>query len=288
MREEVKAVVSSTLTEAMAVAPAVALTQVQGIVRKPVTRTSAARPTAASGAMSPKATSRACTWRVRSESAKWSICCTAMDMTEMLSGAAVMGVVGSTRRGTLTAVTAEVRSRPSASSAVARTSEDGVMRKPVTGEAPHPAARTRSVDAGEERSESDGMSGAMSPRATRRANTRPVRSESALRWNCCTVIVVSGKLKGRGDDRRGDRHGAVTADTVGGGANMNDITGDDGDAEAGDGRSSRQRRGMRERGEVAEGGASCHASRRCVLGMLASVELRRRHHEHEGRYRQRR
>ena len=43
VREVVKAVVSSTLTEAMAVAPAVALTQVQGVVRRPVTAKPAPR-----------------------------------------------------------------------------------------------------------------------------------------------------------------------------------------------------------------------------------------------------
>ena len=92
-----------------------------GVVRKPVMRTSAARLTAASGAMSPKATSRADTWWVRSESALWSNSCAVLDITEMLTGAVVIGVVRSTRRGALKAVTAEVRSTLSASSAEART-----------------------------------------------------------------------------------------------------------------------------------------------------------------------
>ena len=54
---------------------------------------------------------------------------------------------------------------------------------------------------------------------------------------------------------------------------MNEVTGDDGNAEAGDGRSPRQRRGVRERGDVAEGGEPCHASRRCDLGKDAAVKL---------------
>ncbi len=86
-------------------------------------------------AMSPEATSRANTRSVRSESAQWSRCCTVVDITEMSTSAVVIGVVGSTRRGALKAVTADVRSTLSASSALTRTPEDGVMRKPVTGEA---------------------------------------------------------------------------------------------------------------------------------------------------------
>ena len=46
----------------------------------------------------------------------------------------VIGVVRSTRRGALKVVTADVRSTLSASSAMTRTSEEDVMRKPVTGE----------------------------------------------------------------------------------------------------------------------------------------------------------
>ena len=62
----------------------------------------------------------------------------------------------------------------------------------------------------------------MSPKATSRASTWLDRSESALRWNCCTVIVVI-------DESRG----ATTIGVV----NMNEVTGDDGDARTGDGRS---------------------------------------------------
>ncbi len=97
--------------------------------------TSVARPTAASGAMSPKATSRVDIWPARSESGQWSSCCTVLDITDVLTGAVVIGVVRSTRRGTLKAVTADVRSTLSASPSVARTPEEDVMRKPVTGEA---------------------------------------------------------------------------------------------------------------------------------------------------------
>ena len=85
--------------------------------------------------MSPKATSRADTWWVRSESALWSNSCVVLDITEMLTGAVVIGVVRSTRRGALKAVTAEVRSTLSASSAEVRKAEEDVMRKRVTGEA---------------------------------------------------------------------------------------------------------------------------------------------------------
>ena len=85
--------------------------------------------------MSPEATSRANTCPVRSESAQWSSCCTVLDITDVLTSAVVIGVVGSTRRGALKAVTADVRSTLSASPSAARTPEEDVMRKPVTGEA---------------------------------------------------------------------------------------------------------------------------------------------------------
>ena len=84
--------------------------------------------------MSPEATSRANAWRVRSESAQWSNSCTVLDITDVLTGAVATGVVGSTRRGALKVVTAEVRSTLSALSAVTRTPEEDVMRKAVTGE----------------------------------------------------------------------------------------------------------------------------------------------------------
>ena len=85
--------------------------------------------------MTPEATSRANTCPVRSESAQWSDNCTVLGITDMLTGAVVIGVVRSTRRGALKAVTAEVRSTLPASPSAARTPEEDVMRKPVTGDA---------------------------------------------------------------------------------------------------------------------------------------------------------
>ena len=58
-----------------------------------------------------------------------------LDITEVLTGTVVIGVVGSMRRGTLKAVTAEVRGTLSASPAETRTREEEVMRKPLMGEA---------------------------------------------------------------------------------------------------------------------------------------------------------
>ncbi len=58
-----------------------------------------------------------------------------LDITDVLTGAVAMGVAGSTRQGALKAVPTEIRSTLSASSAMTRTAEEDVMRKPVTGEA---------------------------------------------------------------------------------------------------------------------------------------------------------
>ena len=99
-----------------------ARTQAQGVVRKPATRTSVARPRQRVWrCRRRKGTSRANTWSVRSESGLWSNSCTVLDITEMLTSAVVIGVVRSTRRGALKAATAEVQSTLSASSAEART-----------------------------------------------------------------------------------------------------------------------------------------------------------------------
>ena len=73
-------------------------TQVQGVMRKPVsneTRTQRHERKAdgVSGTMSPKATSGAGVWLVRDESAQSSTCCAVIDITEVLSGAVMIGVV---------------------------------------------------------------------------------------------------------------------------------------------------------------------------------------------------
>ncbi len=115
--------------------------------------------------MTPEATSQANTRSVRSEPAQWSNCCTVVGITDVLTSAVVIGVVGSTRRGALKAVTADVLSTLSASPSVARTPEEDVMRKPVT-------AKPAPGDADDERSESDGMSGAMLPKAASRVTRR--------------------------------------------------------------------------------------------------------------------
>ena len=85
--------------------------------------------------MSPKATSRADTWRVGNDTAPWSNGCTVQDITDVLTGAVVIGVVRSTRRGAPKAVPTEMRSTLLASSAMTGRPEEDVMRKPVTGEA---------------------------------------------------------------------------------------------------------------------------------------------------------
>ena len=115
-----------------------------------------------------------------------------LDITEVLTGAVVIGVVGSMRRGTLKAVTAEVRSRPSASSAETRTREEEVMRKPVTGEA-------RASDA-------ECASGVKSPKAASR-----VTGPGVAFWGCwhrlsCggSIVNMKGVTDNDGDERTGD------------------------------------------------------------------------------------
>ena len=193
VREEVKAVVSSTLTEAMAVAPAVVLTGVQGVVRKPLTGEPAPGD-AEHGAVVPTTSVESRTARAkrsrrrrrgepapgwyavnrRSDQtvAPW------LDITEVLTGAVVIGVVGSTRRGTLKAVTAEVRSTLSASPSVARTPEEEVGRKPVTGEPAPGDAERGAVVPTTSAARRTARAGRCRRKATRRASTWLVRSES--------------------------------------------------------------------------------------------------------------
>ena len=122
-------------------------------------------------AMSPEATSRADTRSVRSESAQWSSCCTVLDITDMLTGAVVIGgrqhAAGSTEGGD--------GRRAEHAAGVAFSGEDtggGRDAEAGDGRSPHRAARMTSVDAEDEHSESDGMSGAMLPKAASRVTHR--------------------------------------------------------------------------------------------------------------------
>ena len=166
-----------------------------------------------------------------------------LDITDVLTGAVATGVVHSMRRGTLKAVTADVRSTLSASPSAVRTPEEDVMGKLVTGEARAGRCERGGAMPDDERSEADSVSEGDVPEGGEPSETAQ-RTCRQVRWRsraakASTAVGTAVKLPcydrpHRHVDwrcrRRRRRVGADIAVMVGGMVNRKGITGNDDDA----------------------------------------------------------